>query len=599
MAEEGGDSSGSIYAAVIKAVDKVSEPIKGIMETIKALVGVEEEADHTEARVHHKGAVEAHHHAHAFHALSAHVRLLRGHFVNLSGTIGEFGRSFSELVPAIAGLGAAGSLVGLVETVEHTSEAFSQLQSTAAQAGVSVQTFAALSLAAKENDVPVDALRSSLFNLSKIMGGAVNGSNKKAAALFAHLGIALKDAHGNALSAAQVLPQLADAFQHTQSATMRAQMAQVLFGGRMGAQLLPILLKGSAGLKDYAEQYKKVGYVPTGNAAQQLESFHSSWAKLTTAVDGFQMEIGTKLAPALQPVIDLVTQWVATNRDWIATGISHAVGELTGWLRQLNIHRVVHEMDGWITNIRTVVDALGGAKTIVAGVAFVMASPLLHAVASAIEIFGGLRKIIVGFNALVLANPFVAIGAAVALVAYEIYEHWDWVKKQLGAIWQWFSHTTWGQSVIASAHRLVRVVRVIQAHWAPLQAFFTGLWGSVTAAFHAAWGAIAPIVQRIENTVGWVEHSWVGRRLGLAGSPGQPGKPGANGVDGMPAAARAPMPPGPHRTGRGGAPVSVLGKVETTITFRNAPPGTRVETKSSGAAADPYLDVGYAMPMGG
>ena len=574
------DASTNVFQAVIQAVDRVTGPVHGIIDTIKALTGVEEKAGTEEAALHKKGAQEAHTHARAFHALSAHVRLLRGHFGNLTASIGEFGSKFSELIPAFAGLGAAGSLVGLFEMTNHAAEAFSALSATARQAGVSVQTFSALSLAAKENDVPVEQLRSSLFNLSKIMGGALAGSNKKAAELFAHLGIALKDAHGHALSASQVLPQLADAFEHTKSATMRALMAQTLFGGRAGAMLLPILMKGRQGLEEYAAAYKKVGYVPTGPAAQQLEQFHASWVKLTTAVEGFTMAIGTKLAPVLQPVIDLATQWVVANRDWIATGISRAVGELAGWLGRLNIHQIITETESWVGTIREMVGMLGGAKMVVGAVVLALGSPLIGAVGAAIEIFGALRNIMIGVTAAMAANPIIAIGIAIGVVAYEIYSHWSKIEPYLKAFW----------SVIKSVWSLeIRGIKMeIQG---------------IATVFEAIWSYIAPIIARIRGAIGWVEHSWVGQHLGLDGAPGARGAAGAPGSPG--ATARRPLPPGPYQTGRGiGRPAALAaagghGKLDTVITFKNAPPGTRVQSRASGAAREPEVNVGYAAPAFG
>ncbi|MBW4089895.1 MAG: phage tail tape measure protein [Proteobacteria bacterium] len=585
------DDATTVFQAIIQAVDKVSAPVRGIMEVVKALVGEEEKAGTTEAKLHKKGEQEAHAHARSFHALSADVRLLRGHFGNLTASIGEFGSKFSELIPAFAGLGAAGSLVGLFEMTNHAAEAFSALAATAKQAGVSVQTFSALSLAAKENDVPVEQLRSSLFNLSKIMGGALAGSNKKAAELFHHLGIALKDSHGQALSASQVLPQLADAFEHTKSATMRALMAQTLFGGRAGAMLLPILMKGKAGLEAYSAAYAKIGYVPTGPAAEQLEAFHSSWVQLTTAVDGFTMEIGTKLAPILRPIIDLSTRWVAANREWITSGIQDAVAGLAGWIGKLNMHQVVAETESWIGTIRSAVSALGGIKVVVGALALAMGSPLLGAVGSAIEIFGALRKVMIGITVAMAANPIILAGVAIAAVAYEIYSHWAKIKPPL------------------------------LRFWADIKAGWTIEVAQIKGVVDAVWARIAPIIARIRGAVHWVQTSWLGRaetaivhKIAGAGSGAAPdlsgglaaaqlrGAPGAPGMPGRPG--RGPLAPGPYQTGRAGAsrgaaPATVHGRVETTVTFKNAPPGMRATSTAQGAAAAPRVNVGYAAPAFG
>ena len=621
-----GESAQNVFQAVIQAVDQASGPIQAIINSVKKLTGAEEHAGTEEKDLHAKGVQEARQHGHAFHALSAHVRILQGHFGNLTASLGEFGQKFSELLPAFAGLGAAGSIVGLFEMTNKAAESFSALAATATQAGVSIQTFSALSLAAKENDIPVEQLRTSLFNLSKIMGGAVAGSNKKAAELFQHLGISLRDAHGHALSAAQVLPKLADAFKNIQNPTTRAMDAQILFGGRAGSMLLPILMKGSSGLEEYAKAWAKVGYAPTGAAAAGLEAFHASWIQLTTAVEGFSAMVGASLAPVLKPVVDLATKWVSANREWIASSITDAVRELSIWVEKIRIHAVITEMTDWITSIRDVVSAVGGAKLVIGGVALALGVPIISAIGSAIEIFKALRVALIAVGEAAWANPILIAVGAVSLAAYELYEHWAFVKQKVGAVFDWFGHQSgWVQALLVAVAPVIFIPMEIARHWTAITGVLSGIWtgikiawdeqitaikaiiGGLTTAFDAVWADIAPIIARIQAAVQWVEKSWIGRHV--LGGPGM-AAPGSG--MGMELAAEgggaAPSPlrtrPGPFRgphAGRAGAPVQarVHGQVHTTITFKNAPPGMRVESRAEGNAATPEVALGFAAPAFG
>ena len=221
-AEESG--SGAVFKAIIQAVDKVSEPVHGITAAVKSLTAAEGKAGAEEKKMHSAGVKGGEAHLGIFQRLSNHVRNLGGHFGELGGIAREVGGAFAEMVAPLGALGGAGSLVGLIEMTNAASEAFSQMKTSAEQAGVSISSFATLSMAAKENDVSTQTLTSSLFRLSRTMGDVSRGKNKEAAALFAHLGIKLHDANGKALTASQILPQLADAFEHTTSATMRNSM---------------------------------------------------------------------------------------------------------------------------------------------------------------------------------------------------------------------------------------------------------------------------------------------------------------------------------------------------------------------------------------
>ncbi len=571
--------SGAVFKAIIQAVDRVSGPVEGIVNAVKGLTGVEAKAAGEEKQLHSAGVRGGEQHLAIFKRLAAHVRGLDGHFSELTGAVRGLGGAFAQMVAPLGALGGMGSLAGLIEMANAASEAFSRMSTSAAQAGVSIQTFAALSMAAKENDIPAQQLRTSLFNLSKIMGGALHGSNKKAAEQFAQLGISLKDAHGHALSAAQVLPKLADAFQHTRSATTRALMAQTLFGGRAGAMLIPILMKGSAGLAAYNREFQKIGYLPDKGGATALEEFHASWVQLTTAVSGFTMAVGAKLAPVLRPVIDQVTKWIAANRDWIATHIAGAVSELVRWVKAIDLGRVIGEMKSWWTTIKSVVHSLGGAKIILAAVALALGAPLIGAVSGVITVFVALKGALQGIAVAAMANPLVAVAVAIAAAGYLIYQNWSTIKAYFEKFWTGITPVWKG------------AVHIIKSN----------VMGIVDA-FEWVWKKIQPIVGRLQGVVNWAAHSWAGRELGLGGGPGKPGTPGSPGLAGAAGAGagRQLFSRGPNTLAGRGAPgrtvAHVQGKVEVSVALKGAPPGTRVHTATHGMVATPRVDVGFAYP---
>ncbi len=575
----GESGSGAVFKAIIQAVDRVSEPVQGIVNAVKGLTGVEAKAASEEKKLHSAGVKGGEEHLAIFKRISNHVRGLGGHFSELTGAVRQVGGAFAQMVAPLGALGGAGSLAGLVEMTNSAAEAFSQLRTSAEQAGVSVRQFATLSMAAKENDVSTQTLTTSLFRLGRVMGDVTAGKNKQAASLFSYLGIALKDANGHALSAAQVLPKLADAFQHTHSATARDTMAQTLFG-RGGAALIPILLKGSAGLAAYNAEFRKVGYLPNKGGQQSLESFHSSWVQLTTAVSGFTMEVGTKLAPVLRPIIDQVTKWIAKNREWISTDIAADVGKLVKWVDAIDLHKVTHDMRSWVGAITSVTSSLGGAKVIIGAVTLALGSPLLGAVGSAISIMGSLKSVVTGIGVAIAANPIVAIGAAIAAAAYLIYDNWDVVRPYLLEFWDAIK-VVWKAAISAIKFEIK----------------------SIVAPFEWVWKQIQPIVKNIRDSVQWAANSWAGRELGLGGpSHATPGAPRTPGLGGPPnaSAGRPVFRGGPHTFAPRGAPARtvahVQGKLETTIMFKGAPAGTRVHATAHGAAAPPKVEVGFAMP---
>jgi len=255
------------------------------------------------------------------------VQALRLRFKSLGGAVGKIGGMLSA-VPGVAMLGGAigalGSVGGLFALAEHASTAFAELNKSAISAGVSVQQFQELSLAATMADVPVEAMSTGLFRLNRAIADSASGKNKDAAALFSHLGIATRDANGHMRSAAELMPALADAFRNTADPAMRARMAMALFG-RGGREMIPLLMRGSESLREFGAEADRLRYPFTGEDTENLEHYHQGMGKLHAAFGGLSDAIGAGLAPVLAPIITDMTNWIAANRDWISQDIAGAV----------------------------------------------------------------------------------------------------------------------------------------------------------------------------------------------------------------------------------------------------------------------------------
>lgn len=586
----------TIFAAVIKAVDQFSGPLKaiaarvrglgaaadavgahgkGMAKVLKAAFGEAEHSEHGAAEGAHKVGAELHktgeaakqagheiehaaHHGHGYDMLSGHISLLRTHFGNLGLSLGEVGRSISEFLPAMAGLGAAAGLVGLFEMTEHAAETFSLLSNSARQVGMSAQQFAVFSEVAKTVDVPVTNMTTSMFRLNRVIGDAATGRNKDAAALFSHLGISLRDAAGHMRAAGDLLPQLAAAFQRTHDPAMQARMAMALFG-REGMELLPLLTQGSAKLDELSAAARRVVFVPQGEQAEQLEEYHASLLNLTAAVQGMVTMIGTKLAPVLKPVVDLATRWVVANRAWIGTKIAEYVKQLAIWLSALHLEQIIGRMGSWIRHTIDLVDHFGGLTTILGAFALVVASPMIASVLGIVNIVMRLTAVLRVLSALAWSNPILIAVGAVAAAAYEIYDNWG-----------------------------------------PIKQFFITLWAGVKTAFNEAWVYIKPIIAQIERAARFVEglRGMLRAPADLSGSDlhhdARPFRPG------LPAplhwgAAPTPLPRLYHPSGFGAPPVTpTAGRVSVDINVLGLPEQSVVRTRTGGNVDLDRVDVGQS-----
>lgn len=76
-----------------------------------------------------------------------------------------------------------------------------------------------------------------------------------------------------------------------------------------------------------------------------------------------------------------------------------------------------------------------------------------------------------GLNAVMRANPFLVIAAAVVALAILIYENWDSIKAALAAAWDWIKTTA-------------------ETVWNAISGFFKGIWDDITGQVKGAWNAI-------------------------------------------------------------------------------------------------------------
>ena len=134
-----------------------------------------------------------------------------------------------------------------------------------------VETLSALSNAADLAGVSQEQLGSSLSKLNRSIAEAVSGSREQIDA-FAGLGISVRDASGNIKATDVVLGEIADRFALASDGAIKTQYAVALFG-KSGADLIPLLNEGSAGLKEFGASIGE-------NFAKQSEIFNDNLTKI-------------------------------------------------------------------------------------------------------------------------------------------------------------------------------------------------------------------------------------------------------------------------------------------------------------------------------
>jgi len=163
----------------------------------------------------------------------------------MGNAAGDFGRRMRNLTLAVAAAGAG--IYGIVKSYADLGETLSL---TAQKTGVSVENLQKLGYVAELDKVSADGLRTSLQFLNKNMALARQNPKSEQAKMFKSLGIDVK----KTTDAYAVFLQMSDKFAKNGNTAEKNLFARGLLG-RQGVELLPILNKGSAAIRELGEEY--------------------------------------------------------------------------------------------------------------------------------------------------------------------------------------------------------------------------------------------------------------------------------------------------------------------------------------------------------
>jgi hypothetical protein len=330
------------------------------------------EIQHVETHVHelsyeteHAGRV----HSEVFHRMGEHVSILKEHWGELRENISSVGEHLAELVPAMAAFGAAASVAGIFETVAKTAESYGELVHQAGVLGTSARQLQLYGAAAKLADTNVESFQKSMAHLNLVMGQVNSGTNKDAAALFQHLHINPASYH----DAIEMLPRLADAFEHTKQRLgnkaegMESRMARALFG-KQGFEQIPLLNKGGDHLRETLSEAGKL--VPDlSKHGEGLERYNEALKGLGLSTGGFMDSLGGKLAPVLAPSIEQLRDYVAEHREELTDKLTKGVSTFAASLEHADWSGITHNIE----RVATALESVGENMRVVEVAAGIMA----------------------------------------------------------------------------------------------------------------------------------------------------------------------------------------------------------------------------------
>ncbi len=256
----------------------------------------------------------------------------------------------SQLLPAAAGAGmGAGAGIGeallgglkkfagpiailaagfsIKKIVAESTEAFMSLAGEVKGlqriTGGTVEQASLLGATLKLSGVDTAKASTAMTIFSRNLNSA-NDGGEKAAAMAAKLGTGFLDAAGGIKPISEIMPGLADKFSKMPDGAEKTALAMQLFG-RSGAQMLPFLNKGAAGLAELQEKARDMGLVLDDTSIKIMSAAKVSLREYNMTIQGTKVALGGTLMPVMTafsnvsrslmiPVLETLTGWFARAR---------------------------------------------------------------------------------------------------------------------------------------------------------------------------------------------------------------------------------------------------------------------------------------------
>ncbi len=222
----------------------------------------------------------------------------------MPGTLGSPLTGALTSIPFLGGALAAGlGGAGLVGALKHQMDEMVEIGREAKRFGVSTEYLVGIQRLAGASS---EALSHGLNHLWRELGQASGGS-VEARSKFRGLGLDVEALIK--LPADERLGQIADTIKALPDPMQQAAMAFELFG-KAGGDMLPFLLKGSASMKDSAEQAKLMGLSFSQLDAENVARANKAMKEITGTVEGILRQGAIGLAPYLEGASKLLTDFI-------------------------------------------------------------------------------------------------------------------------------------------------------------------------------------------------------------------------------------------------------------------------------------------------
>ena len=244
---------------------------------------------------------------------------------------------FGKVAGAAIGVAVVGAAVGLAALTKAAIDNADKLSKASQKMGMTVEALSRLQYAAKLSGVELSGLQTGMNALARNMAA---GSEA-----FTQLGVAITNSDGTLRSSVSVIGDIADRFAGMEDGATKTALALEIFG-RSGADLIPLLNGGSAGLAAMAQEADNVGATISGTTGKAAEKFNDTLAKIEATMGGVVNKVMVAVLPALQDLADIIASPAfATAMQDFAVSVINAMKDVAPYvMNAINNMRMLRDL---------------------------------------------------------------------------------------------------------------------------------------------------------------------------------------------------------------------------------------------------------------
>lgn len=212
---------------------------------------------------------------------------------NVSKSASQMNNQFDSVKAGLKGLAGAWVVKEAVQFTKNLINMADELDELSEKSGVAVEAISALQGMAEVEGISLQELTANLKKLSIAIVDTATGS-KELKAVFATLGVDVKDGAGKLKDSGEILKEISDKFSSMENGAVKSAIAVKLFG-KSGTDFIPFLNKGS-------KEIEKFAVAIDSDFAQRAGIFNDTLTEMGIASKNLALSGVKELLPTLQEI---------------------------------------------------------------------------------------------------------------------------------------------------------------------------------------------------------------------------------------------------------------------------------------------------------